>query len=345
MRKLILQISPMNGGDGYIYKPSDLTLTHERIGTPSSLSGTIPSVAQHIPAMGDHVQLHCDGLLIFRGRLFSGALNRDNVYTFTAYDRLRYLKGNFLNYYKSCDVADVINDICIVYNLPTGKIISTGQLIPRQMIDSECAIDAIQRVIDIVTVRAQEEYILYDDYETGICFDNIEDYTLDNVNKQKAAGIVTGDLGVILSPQSLTTDYNYTVDIDTDTYNYIALHRPMSDTASRVTTDTLDAGKEQQWGRLIYTEEIQEQISAAQIHDRARQLLQIKCRPTRSLDITALGVPGLRAGMLQSIYFPELPDDISRRQRTLIDSITHTFSDCDHTMQISAHTFWRDDKS
>ena len=83
-------------------------------------------------------------------------------------------------------------------------------------------------------------------------------------------------------------------------------------------------------------------MSNAQMADRAKKMLEMKNRETKRMSITALGVVGLRAGMMINIHFPSVPDEISKRQMVILDSVEHSFQDSDHTMQLEVRTFWRD---
>jgi hypothetical protein len=71
-------------------------------------------------------------------------------------------------------------------------------------------------------------------------------------------------------------------------------------------------------------------------------MLEMKNRPLKTMNISALGVVGLRAGMVITIHFPSLDDEISKRQMVILDSVEHKFEDCNHTMEIETRTFWRD---
>ena len=96
------------------------------------------------------------------------------------------------------------------------------------------------------------------------------------------------------------------------------------------------------WGVLRLTESVDELLNNAQMQDRADKMLEMKNRPFKTMNISALGVPGLRAGMMITIHFPSLDDAVSKRQMVILDAVEHRFEDCVHTMDLETRTFWRD---
>lgn len=322
MKTLDLEIEPKVGGEWFKYLPESLSLKTERMGTPATLTGTIPDAGDNIPEMGATARLTVDGVVMFYGRIFSCTVDRWGVVSFTAYDLLRYLKGNFSWYERGLTVEKLIDVIASTYDIPLGDIAKTGYTARCRTIQDECALDAIQAMIDLATVKTKTVWVLFDDCGK-LCLRAAQDMTSD----------------VMIGDGSLATDYSLAVDIDTDTYNYVVIHRPLTGASVQGNKIAKDTATEAKWGRLIYYEEADEKMNAAQMQEKADNLLKMKNRPTRCLSIDCLGVAGIRAGMMVTINFPDLPT-VSKRQIVVLDSVEHHFEDSLHTMRLETRTLW-----
>lgn len=310
----------------YRHYPSNLSLRTERAGSAGVLRGEIPDVTGNVPRMGATVRLRVDGVSVFFGRIFSTEINRWGVLSFVAYDSLRYLKNSYSNYYGySYTVQQVIRDIAKENRLKVGKLADVPEVGRLLKIDNESGFDAISRVVDTSIVLNQRILVFWD---------NLGELTLSWADEM-ASDIVIGD-------DSLATDYTLATSIDDDTYNIVAYYHESSAAGGRAYKYAESEENKTKWGILRLTESVDDIMSGEQMQDRANKMLEMKNRPSKRMSITAMGVVGLRAGMMINIHFPSLPDEVSRRQRVLLESVEHTFEDSTHTMQLEVRTFWRD---
>lgn len=311
----------------YRHYPTSLSLKTERTGAPATLSGEIADISEHVPELGSTVRLKVDGVRMFLGYVFQTSVDKYGVMTFTAYDSVRYLKNTFSNYYpKNYKIRDVINDIATSFSLEVGHL----EDIPHQgsylMIDNECALDVICKLVETAMILTGRILVFYADDRGRLTLRYADDMIAD----------------VLIGDDSLATEYTLSSSIDEDTYNQIFLYRESEGAGHRIPGLAMDDATTLKWGTLRLTESVQDILSEAQLHDRAHKMLDMKDRPTKSMSITALGVAGLRAGMMINIHFPSIPDDISKKQTVILDSVTHNFEDMNHTMTLEVHTFWRD---
>ena len=79
-------------------------------------------------------------------------------------------------------------------------------------------------------------------------------------------------------------------------------------------------------------------MNAAQIEQMCMQYLQYYNRVVQSLTIEALGVPGLRAGMIVPVRISAV-DSLSVSRLMLTEKVTHSFDGDDHTMSIEVKNF------
>ena len=306
--------------------PTSLTLKTERVGAPATLTGELVDIKNHTPTVGSTVRLKVDGVRMFVGFVFQTSIDKYGVMSFTAYDNLRYLKNTFSNYYpKTYKIKEVIDDIATSFELPVGYIEDIPDQGTHLMIDNECALDVICRLVDTAMVLTGRILVFYADDKSHLTLRYADDMISD----------------VLIGDNSLATEYSLSVSIDEDTYNQIFLYRTSEGMGRRIAGTAQDDSTKLLWGPLRLTESIDDIMSEAQLTDRADKMLAMKDRPTKSMTITALGIVGLRAGMMINIHFPSIPDDISKKQTVILDSVTHNFEDGNHTMTLEVHTFWR----
>ena len=143
---------------------------------------------------------------------------------------------------------------------------------------------------------------------------------------------------VLLGDGSLVTDYTYKRDIDSDTYNRVKLVRPNKDTGRADTYVHEDTETIKKWGLLQYYDQVDENLNEAQIDQMCAQYLQYYNRVLQTLTIEAIGVPGLRAGMIIPVRFGDI-NDLSVSRLLLAEKVTHTFEADDHTMSIEVKDF------
>ena len=321
------------------YHPSTLTLKTERTCSPAVLSGEIPDVSKRKPQMGATVRLRVDGITVFIGRIFSTNINRWGVMSFTAYDIMRYLKNTYSYYYpRGYSPKTVIEDIANHYGLKLGKIADMPNIGQKLMVDNESCFDVISKVVDTATVLMQKILVFYANNDK-LCLsyadEMINDVVAENEYLSPLNQTVVGD-------NALATEYELSTSIDEDTYNQVFLFRESNGAGSRTYKSAQDEINVNKWGVLRLTESVEDFMNNEQMQDKADKLLEMKNRPFKTMRITALGVVGLRAGMMITIHFPSLDDDVSKRQQVVIDSIEHKFEDGVHTMDMEVRTFWRD---
>ena len=310
----------------YRHYPTNLTLKTERSGSPATLSGELADITEHIPMLGATVRLKVDGQMIFYGHVFQTSIDKFGVMSFTAYDMLRYLKNTFSNYYpRTYTLRDVITDVAIANNLSVGKLADAPTQGRSLLIDNESAFDVISRLVDVATILSGRILVFYA---------NGQDLTLSYADEMIS--------DVLIGDNSLATEYTLSTTIDEDTYNQIFLYRESEYSGCRHYATKSDEVNTQKWGVLRLTEGVDDVMSNEQLEDRAAKMLQMKNRALKAMSITALGVVGLRAGMMINIHFPSITDEISRKQTVILDSVKHNFEDGNHTMTLEVHTFWRD---
>lgn len=87
-----------------------------------------------------------------------------------------------------------------------------------------------------------------------------------------------------------------------------------------------------QWGLLQLYQTVDGTANDAQVQAQAQATLSYYNHRTRTLKVSSLGVPGLRAGMMVLMKVQGL-GDINLDQYVLLEKVTHTWKNDDHTME------------
>jgi len=252
-------------------------------------------------------------VLVFNGYIFTKKRNKDGWIDVTAYDQLRYFKNKATYVYSNKKASDLLRMIANDYNLTIGNIENTSYVIGSRVEDNQSLFDIIQNALDLTLASTNNLYILYSD--------GSKLYLRDAMNLKT---------NVVINA-SVAEDFEYTSSIDEETYNDIELYYDNDKTNKREyynATDTNNMGK---WGRLRYTESLQNPANA---QDRANKLLKLYNRKTRKLKVTkAFGNYKCRAGM--SVIVQLDLGDTTVSNYMLIEKATHTFNHGEYRMDLT----------
>ena len=127
----------------------------------------------------------------------------------------------------------------------------------------------------------------------------------------------------------------YKTDIDSQTYNSIKLARPNEETGRADVVIAQDSATIAQWGLLQLYQSVDGDVNTAQMQAQAQASLEYYNRRMRTLKVSSLGVPGLRAGNMVLMRIQGL-GDIDLDQYLLLEKVTHTWENDVHTMELEA---------
>lgn len=299
-----------------VYHPvlsGDVKWSLERQGSPGKL--TFEVVKDEIINFqeGNKVILDVDGKDVFLGYVFEKKRNKSETISVTAYDQLRYLKNKDSLIFENKKASEIITYIVQTYNLKSGDIMDTEYVIPTELFDNKTLFDIIQETLDVTYENNKKKFVLYDDFGK---------ITLKSINDMK--------LDVLIYDEVLE-DYDYTSSIDSETYNQIKL--VVSDTKNKTIQDKVFEDKEniKKWGVLQYLEKVDD-MNGANI--KAQNLLDTYNKKTRTLSLSnVFGDIRVRGG--SSISVSLNLGDIQVNQYFICESVTHTFKEGMHFMDIS----------
>lgn len=291
------------------------TWTTQRTGAPGRFEFTINKAGDLSFVEGDTVRFTVDGELVFFGWVFTKSKDRWDVIDVTCYDRIRYLKNTASYAFYDLTAGDMIRQMAADMQVDVSEIEDTGYPIPSLIEQDQACIDIAESAIQQTLLNTGNIYVLFDD---GY-----------GISLKQPANMMSD---VIIGEKSLLTDYSYKTDIDQQSYNSVKLVRPNQQTGRKDVFIAQDSGNIDRWGLLQLTQSVDGAVNDAQVKAQAEATLSYYNRRLRTLSVSALGVPGLRAGQMIYMNVPNL-GDIDLQQYVLLEKVSHTWENNDHTME------------
>lgn len=295
-----------------------ITWKTNRIGSPGSLDFTLikGAIYQDISFKvnnGDIVRFRYNDRNVFYGYVFAIDGGKDEAVRIKCYDQIRYLLNKDTYVFANVTASDIIKRIADDFNLRLGQIAETGYSIPTMVEDNQALLDIVDKGIVYTLWNTGKSFVLYDDFGE-IALADTEDMLLD----------------FIIGDNSLMTDFVVKTSIDHDTYNKVKLYRDNKETGKRDVYIAQDSVNKENWGTLQLTQPVDENKNEAQINALLNQLMSLKNRETRTLQVEAIGDVRVRAGC----YVPIVISEYGINQPFLVDSVTHNFDGDDYTMKV-----------
>lgn len=294
-------------GDAHDITPiiSAAKWTTKRSGTPASIELTAKHDASVVWDHGGILAVKDESSGLFYGYVVKISRTEKEQYTITAYDQTWYLKKNKETYVFTGKRADqIIAQIAADFELNVGALPNTGYVIPSMSEDAKTLFDTALKALDYTLINTGKMYCLWDDFGT-LRLTNVADSKLD----------------VVLGDESLATGYTYASEIDSETYNKIKLVKDNKTTGKRDVYVYQDSNNITLWGLLQDYQKADENMNAAQIKERAAQMLELYNRPKRTFDLKAISDVSVRAG--RAVYVNIQQIGISAFY--IVEEATHDF--------------------
>lgn len=308
-----------NKRNGKIFEVSKSVTTvsveTNRTGSPGKMTFTIIKSGDLDFLEGDTVRFSVDGQLQFFGWVFTKSKDRWGVIDVVCYDRLRYLKAKASYAFYGQTAGVILQQISADLQIDTGTVEDTGYQIPSLIEEEQTCFDIIEGALQQTLLNTGVIYVMYDN-GTG-------------VSLQRSDNMISN---VIIGEKSLLTDYKYKTDIDSQTYNSIKLARPNEETGRADVFIAQDTSTIAQWGLLQLYQSVDGDVNDAQVKAQAATSLQYYNRRMKTLSVSSLGIPGLRAGQMVYMHVPGL-GDINLDQYVLLEKVVHTWEQGVHTME------------
>ncbi|OMD26446.1 hypothetical protein BJP48_22690 [Paenibacillus odorifer] len=296
---------------------SDISWKTARSGKPSTLELTlVDNGIYQLPKFGisngDIIQFSKDNVDVFYGFVFSIDTGSDQEIKLTAYDQIRYLLGNGSYVLQDVTASDVIKKITTDYGLKTGVLEETEYRIPSLIEDDKKLLDIIMGAIGSELQYKGRLMAFYDDFG--------------KLTLRKPDSML---LNLVLGAGHYLYDYSLKKSIDDDTYNTIFLYKDNEASGKRDFYPVSDKDNVKRWGILHLYQKADDKANAAQIQEKANNLLKMHNREKLSLSVQAIGDMRVRAGNFIYVLLDEF-----ETQLFLVDQCSHKISGGEHTMSL-----------
>lgn len=290
-----------------------------RTGSPGKFTFTLVKSGGISFVEGDNVRFSVNGELVFFGWVFHKTKDRFGVIDVTCYDSIRYLKANASYHFYGMKASDIIKKIATDFQLNVSEITDSGYKIPSLLEDNQSCIDIIESAIHQTLLNTGRLYVFYDSGH-GLCLKE---------PKEMLSPVILGD-------KSLVTNYKYDTDIDQQTYNSVKLVMENEKTGKADVWEAYDSDNIKRWGLLRLYQTVNGDKNASQVAEQAKTMLEYHNHRLRTLSFDALGVIGLRAGMMCLMKIQGL-GDINLDQYVMFEKVVHKFENDKHTMEIETY--------
>lgn len=308
-----------DGSGAYIPAVEDgVQWNTERRGVPGKLTFSALADEKLTLEEGAAVRFTKDGKPVFFGFVFSKKVDKNGIISVTAYDQLRYLNNKDTYVYENKTAAQLINMLAADFSLNTGVVENTKFVIASRVEDNSSLFDMINNALDITLRNTGELFVLFDD---------LGRLTLKNISSM----YVKDENGYLLIDESGGENFEYTSDIDSETYNKIKLIYDNEDSGKRDVYISKDSSNINRWGVLQYFDTLSEGENG---RAKADALLKLYNAKTRSLKITkAFGDVRVRAGSMIAVKLNL--GELKINNFMLVEKAKHTFKNGEHFMDLT----------
>lgn len=343
-----------------IYRTSSVSLSTEARVSAAQLTAEIPVSEGLVPRPGSMVILEAtdeEGMFVrvFVGFVFTYSVDRWGVISLTAFDAMRYLQNPATGKWvgkNGVDISEIVRDVvktCGLEQMAKEMQAETVGVKPIRLIKiAESGLNIIDEILEWaqlkatadengVTTKGGKDYAATRAGERWMFFDNCGTLVLCTAN-QMVKKVLGWDDPPIIGTGCAITEMSMDVSID-ECANQVWLLRAGNGGMSGWKAE--DPERVSQWGPITYYEKIDNAYCRNDEQMQLRAAIELCSRDIekRSINITTLGLTGLRAGMLVRINIPWLADyfgEVSKSKLVFLDSVTHNWEEGTHTMSLKA---------
>ena len=303
---------------GYDYSKNvkNINYTTVRSGRASSFTFDIVGLSDDIQC-GYWVLCEIDGYKVFRGYIFKISRDKHGVASILAYDQLRYLKTNHSYAFTGKSADEIIRQIANDFILSVGSLAVVPYKIPSLICEDMSLFDIVQKALQQTLNYTGLIYVLYDDFG---------ELTLKQASELQKNKII-GDYSA--------SNYNYVLDIDTETYNQVRLVKENKQSGKADVVIVNDSSTINKWGLLQLYAKVDENSNDAQIQESAETRLKYYNRELETIELqNVIGDYEVRAGSMVPIKISRL-SKFKNPYWLLCESVMHKINGNIHLMDVT----------
>ncbi len=274
---------------------------------PGELNFTLKYDGQLVPKFGDAIAFAWDGINVFFGYVFKIGYTRDGDFAVTAYDKMRYLKNQDTIVWGVSTASERFEHCVKAMGIGSAyKVLDRANIkLPARLDDGKTYFDMIQTAIEDEHRQSGNRYFVRGNWD-------------------KVEFLWTGRTysGLVIGNKSLAQSWNYEASID-EAANVIKVIKKKDEKIKQTATATGDTVKT--WGRLQRIENADEKDNAVQMQSKANKLLKQFNKPTKTLQVPAIGNLEIRAGTNFVLDIAALKAVGIGRSQVTAEKVTHHF--------------------
>ena len=303
---------------GYDYSKNVKNISYAtyRTGRASSFTFDIVGLSDDIQC-GYWVLCEVDGYKLFRGYIFKISRDKHGVANILAYDQLRYLKTNHSYAFTGRSADEIIRQIANDFILSVGSLAQVPYKIPSLICEDMSLFDVVEKALKQTLNYTGLIYVLYDDFG---------ELTLKQASELQKNKII-GDRSA--------NNYNYTLDIDSETYNQVRLVKENKETGKADVVIVNDSSTINKWGLLQLYAKVDENANEAQMKESAETRLKYYNRELETIAFqNVIGDYEIRAGVMIPVKIEKLTK-FRNPYWLLCENVTHKINGNVHLMDVS----------
>lgn len=266
---------------------------------------------------GATITIMIDGKGVFKGYIQKKERNSDTkIIKCTAYDQLLYWKSKDMKKIEDMTSDQVFEMLCKERQLKYEVIDKSNYICTSRIAKDESLYEMMKYALYDTHINSGKWFIIRDNF--GV---------LNHIN------ITSLRTNLIFGDNSGITDFSYSSDISSDTYNYIKLYKDNDDSGKRETYTVEDSTTIARWGQLQLYEGVNDNMTPAQIEERAKNLLKYHNTVKRTLKLECLGDFNVFAGSIIRCSIYDL-GDLSINSDLLVTECVHKITNDEHTMSL-----------
>lgn len=262
---------------------------------------------------------------IFSGRIFNWKKGKNSSYEVIAYDDTRYFSNSDDWYMTEKTIDSAFSFLCSKMGLTAVIKAPSVYQLKNFLFLEKSYWEMLEHCV---------EEVLVENYSAGNSVLNY--YFIKTTNEGIVLDTINNNMtDLVIGDESLLTGYDYSEDIDSDTYNDIIIVKSVQEDnlgsqGERIVATKMDALSQKNYGVLRKLISIKDESNKQQAEKYADLFLQLKNRVKKSIKITALGRDEIQAG---SGFMFKL-DALKIIQKMYVISATHNYDMDKHTMEL-----------
>jgi len=252
---------------------------------------------------GDNVNLIVDNEPIFYGYIFN-IMESKGFLTVTCFDMLRYLLFKDNRTYNNMPLSNAIRGILQEKGINSYEVDESGIYIENDIFRNNTYLDMIGYWVKHIKDVTGEDYTLYTKW-TKVYFKNKKNCMV----------------GTRLMCTTNIIDYNFTCDINEDTYNYFKIVRENRTKGIEDIYIRVNDSYQKKYGTLQYFKRVSDNITSGQVMQMLDILERQKVGHKFKLQLKAIGCKEFFIGALVKVYI----EKVGINSVFMIEELKHIF--------------------